>query len=237
MAEHAHVHHAFGSLEGQSGLGPVVGSFGDSKASPSHYPHRCRDICVWKAPIDPFVAPSSAQGLLMMREAMEGSRVTPMAKPPGSHRLGFGAPSLGGTSPGGGKSQAPELSEPHVQTFMECLRDPDCAIAVAAIQALTTVIQNSTASTVMELQTELDNAASTLRKCNPTAISLRAGCELFLRYVTRTSALGFRDLSRTKDKLIERGRSFASISHQVTAAARQQSTRPCFAPPIPPLEL
>ncbi len=48
-------------------------------------------------------------------------------------------------------------------------------------QALTTVIKNSTAQTMMGLERELKDAAASLQRCNPTAISLKAGCELFLR--------------------------------------------------------
>lgn len=40
-------------------------------------------------------------------------------------------------------------------------------------------------------------------RCNPTAISLKAGCELFLRYTTRTSALELEDFSTAKKRLIE----------------------------------
>lgn len=38
---------------------------------------------------------------------------------------------------------------------------------------------------------------------NPTAISLKAGCELFLRYTTRTSELELADIDRAKARLIE----------------------------------
>jgi hypothetical protein len=40
-------------------------------------------------------------------------------------------------------------------------------------------------------------------RCNPTAISLKAGCELFLRYTTRTSALELEDFTAAKRRLIE----------------------------------
>lgn len=43
------------------------------------------------------------------------------------------------------------------------------------------VIKNSTAQTMMGLEKELKDAAASLQNCNPTAISLKAGCELFLR--------------------------------------------------------
>lgn len=48
-------------------------------------------------------------------------------------------------------------------------------------QALTSVIRRSAATTMMELDVELKDAAAALQRCNPTQISLKAGCELFLR--------------------------------------------------------
>lgn len=48
-------------------------------------------------------------------------------------------------------------------------------------------------------------------RCNDTAISLKAGCDLFLRYTTRTSALELDNFAMVKKKLIERGRHFAGM--------------------------
>ena len=59
--------------------------------------------------------------------------------------------------------------------------DNQLAVAVAAIKALTSVIALSKSETVMGLEIELSRAADVLRKCNPTSISLSAGCELFMR--------------------------------------------------------
>ena len=59
--------------------------------------------------------------------------------------------------------------------------DGQLAVAVAAIKALTSVIENSKATTMMGLEIELSRAADALRRCNPTSISLSAGCELFMR--------------------------------------------------------
>ena len=39
--------------------------------------------------------------------------------------------------------------------------------------------------------------------CNPTAISLKAGCELFLRYATRTSALEDQNFASAKERIIQ----------------------------------
>lgn len=40
-------------------------------------------------------------------------------------------------------------------------------------------------------------------RCNETAISLRAGCELFLRYTTRVSNLESEDFETAKQRIIE----------------------------------
>ncbi|KAG0480215.1 hypothetical protein HPP92_011073 [Vanilla planifolia] len=45
-----------------------------------------------------------------------------------------------------------------------------------------------------------------------TSISLSAGCDLFMRYVTRTSALEYEDFNAAKLRLIERGEKFGEIS-------------------------
>lgn len=53
--------------------------------------------------------------------------------------------------------------------------------AVPPSASCSSVIKNSTAQTMMGLEKELKDAAASLQNCNPTAISLKAGCELFLR--------------------------------------------------------
>ncbi|KAK2076372.1 hypothetical protein QBZ16_000897 [Prototheca wickerhamii] len=73
------------------------------------------------------------------------------------------------------------------------------AVAVAAIQALTTVIRLSTATT--------------------------AGCELFLRYTTRTSALEMDNFELAKKRLIERGRHFAETSKRARATIAEEGQR------------
>ena len=62
------------------------------------------------------------------------------------------------------------------------------SVPVAAIKALSGVIKRSTATTMMGLQIELKAAADDLKAQQLShTISLEAGCELFLRYVTRCS--------------------------------------------------
>ena len=70
-------------------------------------------------------------------------------------------------------------------------------------QALTGVIKRSRATTMMGIERELKEAAATLERCNATAISLRAGCELFLRFVTRTSALELPDFDAAKARIVD----------------------------------
>ena len=64
----------------------------------------------------------------------------------------------------------------------------EVSVPVAAIKALSGVIKRSTATTMMGLQIELKAAADDLKAQQLShTISLEAGCELFLRYVTRCS--------------------------------------------------
>lgn len=110
-------------------------------------------------------------------------------------------------------SPAASLDDLAVREFHEALaRAPDCAVAVASIKALTLVIKHSKAKTMMGVSEDLEKAAQALQRVNPTAISLKAGCELFLRFVTRTSALELKDIETAKARLIERGIHFADTS-------------------------
>ncbi|KAJ7567141.1 hypothetical protein O6H91_02G133300 [Diphasiastrum complanatum] len=89
---------------------------------------------------------------------------------------------------------------------------PELAEAVAAIKALTAVIQRSEATTMMGLEIDLKKASEALKAWDETSISLSAGCDLFMRYVTRTSALEYEDIVAGKARLIERGEKFGEIS-------------------------
>eukprot|EP00898_Chlorokybus_atmophyticus_P000809 jgi/Chlat1/1729/Chrsp13S02162 len=99
-----------------------------------------------------------------------------------------------------------------VKEFHDWMLQPELAVAVAAIKALTAAIRRSSASTMMGLEIELKEAAEALKRCDPTSISLAAGCELFIRYVTRESTLEYADLATCKQHLIERGEMFAETS-------------------------
>ncbi|XP_008800475.1 translation initiation factor eIF-2B subunit alpha-like [Phoenix dactylifera] len=99
-----------------------------------------------------------------------------------------------------------------IDEFNYWRKKPDLAEAVAAIMALAAVIRSSEATTMMELEIELKKASDTLKSWDTTSISLSAGCDLFMRYVTRTSALEYEDFDAAKLRLIERGEKFGEIS-------------------------
>jgi len=113
-----------------------------------------------------------------------------------------------------------------VREFHDALgRSPDMAVAVAAIKALTQVVVHSKAQTMMGLEKDLKDAADSLIRCNETAISLRAGCELFLRYTTRTSNLETEDFETSKQRIIERGNDFAATSNRARATISELGAR------------
>lgn len=109
-----------------------------------------------------------------------------------------------------------------VTDFLRYLEDPDVAVAVAVIKALTGVILHSEASTMMQMEGELQEAAQQLRAFQATddkalatrfhnSIATTAGCQLFLRYVTRCF-LEFDDFDLCRSQLIDRGKLFAETS-------------------------
>jgi len=126
-----------------------------------------------------------------------------------------------------------------LKEFDDAIQTPDIPVAVAAITALTGVLKRSHAKTAMQLQTELrlnvEKVSQTsvvscvipsplthfvqLQKARENGIQefvqLRAACELFMRYVTRTSN---DELDKTLDEtefkrsLIRRGDGFKDQS-------------------------
>lgn len=99
-----------------------------------------------------------------------------------------------------------------IDEFNNWRKQPDLAEAVAAIRSLAAVIRSSQATTMMELEIELKKASDSLKSWDTTSISLTAGCDLFMRYVTRTSALEYEDFKSAKSRLIERAEKFGEIS-------------------------
>lgn len=63
---------------------------------------------------------------------------------------------------------------------------------------------------------DMFNPVSAFQSWDTTSISLKAGCDLFMRYVTRTSALEYEDFNSAKSRLIERAEKFGEISYKVS---------------------
>jgi translation initiation factor eIF-2B subunit alpha len=98
------------------------------------------------------------------------------------------------------------------------------SLAVIAITVLTSVIESSTSTTMMELNDELKSAVECIKhtamneladieNLHTSTISLYSGCELFMRFVTR-QFLEIKDFNACKTKLMVRGKQMASLSSQ-----------------------
>jgi translation initiation factor eIF-2B subunit alpha len=90
------------------------------------------------------------------------------------------------------------------------------AMPVAGIQALLGVVQRSRSETMMGLQDELKQAAELMMEysrqhLSRSHIALASGCELFLKYITRTF-LEIPDFEACRQQVLERGERFADVS-------------------------
>eukprot|EP01102_Stenamoeba_stenopodia_P009936 TRINITY_DN2951_c0_g1_i5.p1 TRINITY_DN2951_c0_g1~~TRINITY_DN2951_c0_g1_i5.p1 ORF type:complete len:336 (-),score=88.81 TRINITY_DN2951_c0_g1_i5:53-1060(-) len=94
-------------------------------------------------------------------------------------------------------------------------KNPEISLAAVAVQILCEVIKTSKATTLMGLREDLITTAEKLKKFN-SSLSLSSSCELFTRFVTRTS-LDIPDFEQCKARLIERGDRFI----QKTDTSRQ----------------
>ncbi|TKY61153.1 Translation initiation factor eIF-2B subunit alpha [Spatholobus suberectus] len=110
-----------------------------------------------------------------------------------------------------------------IEEFNNWRKQPHLAEAVAAIRALAAVIRSSEATTMMQLEMELKKASDSLKSWDTTSISLTAGCDLFMRYVTRTSALEYEHFNSAKSRLIERAEKFGQISYKETLLPNSNS--------------
>ena len=91
------------------------------------------------------------------------------------------------------------------------------AMPVAAIKALLGVVERSQATTMMGMQSELKEASDTMMAAASSiarshSIAVRSGCELFLKYVTRTFLEELPDFEECRQAVLERGKQFAGIS-------------------------
>ncbi|ORX95753.1 alpha subunit of the translation initiation factor eif2b [Basidiobolus meristosporus CBS 931.73] len=85
--------------------------------------------------------------------------------------------------------------------------DEDISMPVAAILTLVEVIKQSKASTMSEFMEMLEDASLSLKSSTRNFISLSAGCDLYMRFVTRTIH-DLSDFEACKNHLIERGKLF-----------------------------
>ncbi|KAF8188415.1 hypothetical protein BJ912DRAFT_904023 [Pholiota molesta] len=93
--------------------------------------------------------------------------------------------------------------------FQRILKNEEISTPLAAILALTEVIENSDAGTMFELVKALNDGAEALQKQASNPISLNAGCELFIAFVTLFphDSANFTDL---KKELIRQGQNYAT---------------------------
>ncbi|KAK9729757.1 translation initiation factor eIF-2B subunit alpha [Basidiobolus ranarum] len=85
--------------------------------------------------------------------------------------------------------------------------DSDISMPVAAILSLVEVIKHSKASTMSEFMQMLEEASLSLKTSTRNSISLSAGCDLYMRFVTRTIH-DLSDFEACKNHLIARGKLF-----------------------------
>ncbi|CAG8579290.1 8895_t:CDS:10 [Funneliformis caledonium] len=75
-----------------------------------------------------------------------------------------------------------------VTCYQKFLKDsPDMSMPIAAIESLVELIKHSKATTLSEFMESLKDASQKLKSSVRNSISLSAGADLFLRFVTRTS--------------------------------------------------
>ncbi|KAK9900638.1 nagb/rpia/CoA transferase-like protein [Cystobasidium minutum MCA 4210] len=93
-------------------------------------------------------------------------------------------------------------------------RDEHLAMPVAAIESLAQVVARSDASTMTELISELESGAALLRKASFNPVSLSAGADLFLRFVTLQRPSAHQSFSVHKRNLVQRANDFVNDSHK-----------------------
>ncbi|KAF9069663.1 hypothetical protein BDP27DRAFT_1325159 [Rhodocollybia butyracea] len=93
-------------------------------------------------------------------------------------------------------------------SYQRLLENEDLSTPLAAILALTEMMERSNAGTMFELLNELKGGAEALSRQSSNPIGLNAGCELFIEFITLFphDAATFSDL---KTELIQQGRQYA----------------------------
>lgn len=104
------------------------------------------------------------------------------------------------------------MNQEEVKELFGKLSKKDLPLYVIAISILTESIKKSTSTTMMGLDQDIKTVIEFLKEFNQESqISLISGCELFKRYVTRTSQ-EIQDFNECKQKLIKRGEECLDVS-------------------------
>lgn len=98
------------------------------------------------------------------------------------------------------------------KTYLKFLEeDSEMTMPIAAIESLVTLLKVKQPSTSTELIKLLQDATQTLKSSIPNAISLSAGCDLFMRFVLRNTHL-YQDYESCRTHLVENGQLFLERS-------------------------
>ncbi|KNC48667.1 translation initiation factor eIF-2B subunit alpha [Thecamonas trahens ATCC 50062] len=116
-----------------------------------------------------------------------------------------------------------EMNELQSSFFERLQREPDVPVAVLAIEALTSAIAASSATTIMGLNDEIKEASRELVAVGGGSIALSSACALFARFATRTS-LDLPDISECKAKIVGRGTAFAERASQARTRIAELGT-------------
>ncbi|KAI0695898.1 hypothetical protein BC835DRAFT_1344410 [Cytidiella melzeri] len=103
---------------------------------------------------------------------------------------------------------APEEFDIHA-AYLHILEDTEISPPLAAILALSELVVNSKAGTMFELVQALNDGAEQLKQQTTNSISLNAGCELFIAFVTLFPHESD-SFSGLKTELINQGRKYAA---------------------------
>ncbi|CCK69263.1 translation initiation factor eIF2B subunit alpha KNAG_0C01500 [Huiozyma naganishii CBS 8797] len=96
------------------------------------------------------------------------------------------------------------------ETYLKFLEeDSDMTMPIAAIEALVTLLRIRNPGTAAEMINSIKSAAAELVQSIPNSVSLRAGCDIFMRFVMRNFHL-YGDWESCKRHLIENGQLFVS---------------------------
>ncbi|CCE61802.1 hypothetical protein TPHA_0B01290 [Tetrapisispora phaffii CBS 4417] len=100
------------------------------------------------------------------------------------------------------------------ETYLGFLEeDTEVTMPIAAIEALVTLLTVKNPETAAEMINSIKSATEELINSIPNSMSLRAGCDVFMRFVLKNTQL-YGDWESCKRHLIENGQLFVSRSKQ-----------------------